>query len=40
MIDPHTGLIIGAVAAKGGVLTYHYDPAADRNIRCWLNARR
>lgn len=39
MIDPHTGLIIGALSAKGGVLTYHFDPRQDRVVGCWLNAR-
>lgn len=39
MIDPRTGYVIGALSAKGGVLTYHFDPKRNRIVGCWLNAK-
>ncbi len=36
MIDPQTGLVIGATSCKGGVLTYHYDASTDDIKGCWF----
>ena len=39
LIDQETGLQLGAVPFKGGVLTYHYDREASRIVGTWLDGR-